>query len=291
VIKANRNANPIVILGAGFVAQAYCRALYHLGYYPIIFSRSWMDYADPSVVRYNLSACRARIVINAAGYTGDTVDDCEANKAECYRANVTLPVNVAKVCKELSLPLIQISSGCIFNGDGPFVEKDDPKHLPKQQSFYATCKRQAELGIEDVGGSVFIFRIRMPFSHIHHRRNWLLKLCDYPLILDGLNSATFIEEFAMRSWQLAEKGAPGVYHCVQPEPIRTAEVARMLHVAGLRKLAVECWNPEDFSQHHCKRSAAVLNCAQFETAYKAPSTPTRSAIEWCIEQLVKTIQR
>lgn len=284
MIKAN-HAGRIVVLGTGFVAQAYMRALCHLGYFPIIFSRAWIDYTDPKVLHTELANSGCGFVINAAGYTGVTVDDCEQNRHECYHANTTLPVMVANTCAALSIPLIHVSSGCIFNGAGPFLEDDRPQQMTGLQSFYAVCKQNAEDGIIRAGGRVFIFRIRMPFTHLPHPRNWLMKLANYPLILDGLNSATWIDEFSMRSWQLAEKAPPGIYHCVQPEPIRTVEVAQMLGDAGLRKLAVECWNPDDFAKQHCKRSAAVLDCGKFESSYKFASTPMRSAIEWCIEQL------
>ena len=278
-------ANKIVVLGTGFVAQAYLRALHGLGYFPAVLSRSWIDYTDPSILRERISSFGAGFVINAAGFTGKSVDCCESDKEQCYRANVTLARDIAITCKTNAMRLIHISSGCIFDGAGPFTEADDPKHYTGQQSFYAICKAQAEEAVLESGADAFIFRIRMPFSHVRHPRNWLIKLSQYPQILDGLNSVTWLDQFTMRSWQLSEKGEPGIYHCVQPGPVSTADIAQMLFKAGLRKMPVTLFDRAEFLQQHVRRSEAVLSCEKFEAAYKTKSDTAMSGLTWCIEQL------
>lgn len=250
----------------------------------MVLSRAWLDYTDPDTLRHCLSSHGTTVLINASGYTGRNVDDCESNRTECYQANTTTPILMAQVCRGLGATLLHVSSGCLFDGLGPFSETDQPDFADGRQ-FYSYCKASAEREIEESGATAFIFRIRMPFSHRPHPRNWLVKLANYEKILDGLNSVTWIDEFAVRSWQLHEKAPPGIYHCAQPEAVGTASVATMLNEAGVRKQPVEIFPPDIFLTKHVQRSATVLNVEKFEKAYGTSFTPTDVAIRWCIDRM------
>lgn len=244
-------------------------------------SRAWLDYTDVDELENIVRAHRSHLVINAAGYTGRTVDDCEINKQECYDANVVLPRTIATVCKKLSVPMLHVSSGCIFTGAGPFSEQDTPNNV---SPFYPQCKINAEREISQVGPMVWIFRIRMPFNWHNNPRNWLTKLIKYPKILDGLNSVTFLDEFAIRSYHLVQKAAPGIYHAACSVPIRTAFVARMLLDAGIRKDPVELFPPDSFlAAGHVPRSEAVLDVRKFEAAYGATFGDPIPSIRWCMQ--------
>lgn len=263
-----------LVLGSGFVAQGYLRVLHYLGYTPVMVSRSWCDYTDPVEFSSLIYNYRPYIVINCAGYTGETVDDCQSNQTECYKANVELVEMIVKELNKSRTPLIHISSGCVFNGPGPFKETD----APDMRLWYQACKLEAE-EIVSTMQKYWIFRIRMPFSHFPHKRNWLCKLMKYEKILDGFNSVTWLDEFCMRSWMMIQKGAPGIYHCTQPGPVSTVEVARKL------KTDFAIYDPKDFLNHHIRRSEAVLDCSKFEGVYGTTGTRAISAIEWCIGRL------
>lgn len=272
-----------LVLGTGYVAGAYMRALHFLGLRPVAQSRAWLNYTDPRELNFYLRTQKPQLVVNAAGYTGRTVDDCEVNKDECYAANVAFVRNLGNVCAELGIGVIHISSGCIFDGSGPFKEEDKPNNVT---AFYTQCKLHAERELQDTGCRSWIFRIRMPFNRHSHPRNWLTKLAGYDRILDGLNSVTFLDEFTMRSYHLAQKADPGIYHAACSIPIRTASVARMLFDAGLRKQAVELFHYPDFIMAgHVHRSAAVLDVSKFERAYGAEFGDPMIALRWCVDRL------
>lgn len=253
------------------MAQAYLRCLHYLGFHPLVLSRSWLDYTDPDLLRFTLSSYQPDVVINCAGYTGDTVDDCEVNKDECADANAVLVETISHECN--GRKFIHISSGCIFNGDGPFSENDPPNFT---SGWYQQCKLAGE---KAAGKDAWIFRIRMPFSHVPHKRNWLAKLQNYDRILDGLNSVTWIDEFAIRSWQLWQKSPPGIYHATQRNPVSTLDVARMV------KPDVKEYDPVQFIKSHVQRSAAILDCSKFENAYGTPFTDSTVALRWCVKEM------
>lgn len=275
----------VAVIGTGYVGQAYLRALHFLGYHPLALSRSWIDYYDQDKLRFCLKEYKADLVINCAGYTGNTVDDCALNNDECRDANLILPLKVALLCNRLSVPMIHISSGCIYDGGGQecFIESDAPNFTRHAYQHY---KRTAEIEIQKSWENAWIFRIRMPFNHLPHPRNWLMKLCKYDRILDGLNSVTFLDQFCLRSIQVVQKASPGIYHACESSPVTTAQVARMLFDAGLRKKAVELFPEPDFAMSgHVPRSAAVLDSSKFEQAYGAPFGDPLVALRWCIDIL------
>lgn len=272
----------ILVLGSGYVASSYCRAINFLGYHPLTLSRSWMNYMDMGALRFFLAGYKPSLVINAAGYTGRTVDDCQTHKNECYQANVTLPRNLSLICAEQKIKMIHVSSGCIFNGEGPFTEEDQPNFI---RNFYQSCKHSAELDVLRSGAQAWIYRIRMPFDYYPHPRNWLFKLMTYERILEGFNSVTFMGAAAMRSFQLVDKAPPGIYHVVESVPIRTVKVAQMLHRAGLRG-PVKRYLPEKFlSDGFVPRSAAVLSAKKFEDAYGSAFGDPLVSLRWCIDRL------
>lgn len=271
----------VIIIGTGYVGSAYARCLHYLGFHPLILSRSWLDYTDPHELNFVLRSCHPDCVINCAGYTGRTVDDCEVNKQECYDSNVTLAKNIADACARIKCPLLHLSSGCIFNGDGPFTEEDEPNFIGKGNPFYTDCKRQAEKEVMKWEAS-WIFRIRMPFNQVNHPRNWLCKLRGYDKILDGLNSVTFLDEFCMRSWQLIWKASPGIYHAAYSTPVSTLQVARMM------KPDAGPFNLHEFLKGHIRRSETVLDCAKFEKAYGCSFGDPMAAIRWCLQMLATT---
>lgn len=254
----------VFIIGTGYVASAYLRSLLRDGINAIAVSRRWCDYYDRDKLHNLFLAHSPDIVINAAGYTGETVDDCEkaANKTECYQANSTLARTIAGCCETRGIKFAHISSGCIYDGDGVYNESSSFNN----SCHYAVCKESGERAILEVTRSAYIFRIRMPYNGQRHRRNWLCKLMNYDRIVDGLNSVTPLTEFVAKSFQVITGSNPGIYHACCPTPIRTAQVAQMLFDAGLRTKPVELYPEEEFVKSHVKRSSAVLDCSKFEAA-------------------------
>lgn len=272
-----------VVFGTGYVAAAYLRSLHFLGVYPLVLSRHWINYYDVDAVRLILRAYRPDLVINAAGYSGRNVDECDRPeiKDECHRSHVALPRILAHLTKDLDQRLIHVSTGCIYDGQYPFAESDRPNFT---NNYYQSCKLSAERAILDAGGKAWIFRIRMPFSWHKHHRNLLTKLATHDKILDGNNSITFVDEFCMRSIQLVDKAAPGIYHAAYQNPVRTMDIVKMLVEAGIRTKPIEPYDPQVFlNDKHVRRSETLLDSSKFEVAYGAAFGDPVVALRWCIK--------
>lgn len=272
-----------LILGTGFVGSAYARALLFLGHYPVILSRAWFNYDQLANL---VQLYQPDLVINAVGYTGTTIDDCERVRGRVlsFESNVVLVRNLVASLRHTDTTLIHISTGCMFTGPGPFIETDRPNNT---EPHYIRTKLQAE---EEATRHkrTFIFRIRMPFNQTWSRRNLLVKLITYPEVLEGENSLTFLDEFCMRSLQLIAKAhaEPGIYHAAYPNPVNTRTIAQMLIEADLKMGPYQRYDPEKFLQDgHVQRSQAVLDARKFEETYGAPFGDPVTALRWCIDRM------
>ncbi len=226
--------------GSGYVGHAY-QALFRLKGIPYRnLSRSDVDYTDGETLRSALLADRPEFLVNAAGYTGKpNVDACELHKTECLLGNAVLPGVVAQACEEAGVPWGQVSSGCIYSGNGPggngFTELDAPNFTFRSNhcSFYSGTKG---LGEEVLAGhpNLFVWRLRIPFDSVDNPRNYLTKLMRYPRLLEATNSISQLEEFAAATLACWTRRVPfGTYNVTNPGRVTTREVVELIRRSGV----------------------------------------------------------
>src|SRR6056300_146262 len=115
-----------IILGKnGYIAKAIIRELEYRKLNYVALSRSDLDYTNFKEfqeyyhINYNSHSTPTKnsTIINCAGYIGKpNVDTCELNKGDTIMGNVVFPTNLANHCSTNTSTLVQISSGCIYNG-------------------------------------------------------------------------------------------------------------------------------------------------------------------------------
>jgi dTDP-4-dehydrorhamnose reductase len=235
----------IALLGRGYVGSALLKVLRKRGYEIELLDRT---------SNFATAIRRCQLLINAAGYAGETnVDDCDRNRGRTLESNVLLPLRLIQLCQRFAKPMLHVSSGCIFNGRkrgrGPWTEKDRPNFTFSDDlhSFYTGTKRMAEEIL--LGHMTWVCRIRMPFGPVIHPRNLLTKLAGYPVIMEGDNSLTQIDEAAEAMIRLYELNADyGIYHIVNTGPINLFTVHDWLReyhlLSGPRSLkAAQFYSP------------------------------------------------
>jgi dTDP-4-dehydrorhamnose reductase len=84
-----------------------------------------IDIGDESSTSSCLAPLQAKIVVNAAAYTA--VDMAESEPERAFSVNREGPRNLAIYCRDRGIPLIHISTDCVFDGAkrGAY-EEDDP---------------------------------------------------------------------------------------------------------------------------------------------------------------------
>lgn len=230
----------LLLGGSGYVGQTFQRLLAEHGHDFRNVSRRELDYTQPASLRRLLAATRPEFLINSAGYTGKpNVDACELHKAECLLGNAVLPGLIRDACAEAGVPWGHVSSGCIFSGRRPdgsgFREDDTPNFTFRTNhcSFYSGSKALGEEVLQDAP-QCYVWRLRIPFDHIDHPRNYLTKLMRYDRLLEVENSISQLAEFCAACLACWERRVPfGAYNVTNPGSIWTHEIVAAIRAAGI----------------------------------------------------------
>lgn len=213
------------------------------------------------------------VIINAAGYTGSpNVDACEIYRDETINGNVLWPLYLEKT--NLNIPIIHISSGCVYTGyDKEYTELDPPNFTFSNGSFYSGSKALAQSLLEPYMHKSYLLRIRMPFGSTQHQKNFLTKLHKYNKLIDFRNSLSCVDDvadvvicMAINELYKTDKRAPGIYNVVNPGSKTTKEIANMM---GITK---DWFTYEEFSEAvTAPRSNCVLSSNKLDSIFKIPS--------------------
>ena len=210
----------VLILGAGYVGtELFCHsAKEHINYF--LKSRKDLDYSNNLELRKFILNHDISYVVNCSGFTGrPNVDEGELKKKECWYLNVLLPLKISKICKDIGIGYIHISSGCIYSGyDKEFTEHDEPNFgLYDHSSFYSKSKHAFET-LNDYGCTI---RVRMPFSDDLNERSYITKILKYDNLVNYKNSKTYIPDLCAFIEYIIEKNIStssiGVINFVNPE--------------------------------------------------------------------------
>ena len=240
--------NKVIVLGNGYIGKKVYNYLTSTMTDFDVVSMSKYDYDDPASLRENLfnslkshRDSPVEWLVNCVGYTGKpNVDACETDKQKCWDLNVTFPTILADFCLQHNIKVVNISSGCIYDGTKIYSEDDEPNFGVSNgdSSWYSKTKHAAELCLSAYP-NVYTLRIRMPVCNdFNSGKNYLTKLLKYNNLLQETNSKTVIEDLIHTVHRIINmKTVPtGIYNCVNPDPLSTKEVTEILDKYGM-------WNP------------------------------------------------
>jgi len=280
----------VLILGGGYIGR---HLFDHLKRYHDVelITQKQVDYTymnDSRDFKSYLHDNRFDIAVNCSGYTGTpNVDACEDEKWKCWKYNVTAPVRTTETLNLFKIPVIHISSGCIYEGDQFFTEEDMPNLglYTDHSSFYSKSKHAGELALNHMEG--FIFRIRMPFCGTSGRKNILNKYLKYDNILSDVNSLTCIydlckvvEHFCVHRNVLPH----GIYNVVNNGAITGVQVIDMLKQGGMNN---KNWKvvPVDELNIKATRSNCTLSGGKLKIKGRFDMPNVKAALKYCISQL------
>jgi dTDP-4-dehydrorhamnose reductase len=199
----------VLLLGStGFIGTHFQCALPEAGFKiftPRIEIRNQLE------VEKAVYETRPNIIVNATGVTGyPNVDWCETHPAETYGVNVAGSINVASIAKEFGCYLIQMASGCVYDGtkNGGYKEDDEPNYYG---SLYSRSRVYSEKILQEFP-NVLQLRIRIPITGKPHPKNLIDKLLKYKKIINIPNSCTIIEDFVPAAIELIKKKETGIFN-------------------------------------------------------------------------------
>lgn len=138
----------ILVTGStGLLGRNVTREIYkHGGYEVIPHSSKTLDLRETERVYEFFVGLKPDLVIHTAAMTN--VDECEVNPEDAYLINWIATREITKVCRDLGIPIIYLSTDFVFDGKkGVYEESDEPYPL----SIYGKTKLLGEEEVKSWG--------------------------------------------------------------------------------------------------------------------------------------------
>lgn len=194
-----------------------------------------MDITDAESVSRVIREAAPDAVIHCAAYTA--VDAAEDNVELCRKVNAEGPQNIANVCKELDIKMIQISTDYVFDGEGtrPWEPEDERHPL----SVYGQTKYEGELAVQNTLEKYFIVRIAWVFGI--NGKNFVKTMLNLgktrdhlTVVNDQYGSPTYTYDLARLLVDMVQTDKYGVYHATNEGICTWYEFAcEIFRLAGL----------------------------------------------------------
>lgn len=172
-----------------------------------------MDITDAASVDKVIKEAAPDAVIHCAAYTA--VDAAEDNEELCRKVNADGPRNIAKVCKELDIKMIQISTDYVFSGQGERPWEPDDACDP--QSVYGQTKYEGEQAVQEILDKYFIVRIAWVFgingkNFVKTMLNLAKTRDTLTVVNDQFGSPTYTYDLAKLLVDMVLTDKYGIYH-------------------------------------------------------------------------------
>lgn len=194
--------------------------------------RTQLDLANPEQAAARLRELQPSIVINAAAWTA--VDQAEKDLDQARVLNADAPAALARVCRELDIPFVHVSTDYVFSGEhGPAWKEEDPI---APVNAYGQTKAEGEAAVLSVGGRIAILRTSWVFSPFGN--NFVKTMArlgkerdEVKVVADQVGRPTFAPDLAEACVQMAtllrmRPELAGIYHYANSGHVSWADVAQ-----------------------------------------------------------------
>lgn len=221
-------SSPVLIIGRnGTLGKAFAKVCEDRCINYRLLSRQDCDISNLSSIKASIELYKPWAIINAAGFV--RVDDAEKECDACTRDNTTGPKNLAIVCNQYGVQLLNFSSDLVFDGRKPtaYVESD----LPNPLNAYGQSKAQAEILIQKEYPSSLIIRTSAFFgpwdeyNFVHYVRKALSNYQPVTVAKDIYISPTYVPHLANTSLDILIDNETGTWHLANKGSLSWAEFA------------------------------------------------------------------
>ncbi len=246
----------------------------------LAFNKSSLDITDTVSLFKIIKAGNPTILINAAAYTN--VDQAEDEEVLASRVNTFGVKNLANICKELSIPLIHLSTDYVFDGKKsfPYVEEDSTNPI----NVYGKTKLNGEMEIKSILNRYIILRTSWVFSN--NGKNFMNTILDLSqktnnlsVVDDQFGSPTSASSIAdaiikiCKDYQFKNSLQSGIYHFSGKDYVSwyefAKEITRIAFSEGLIKerVLIKRIKTEEYPTKSIKPVNSCLSCSKIKKVY------------------------
>lgn len=213
-------ANTVLIFGSrGMLAHDIINSFQKKGFAVVGVDIEECDITKEELVKKIIYETKPILVINSAVRL--SLDECEADPTGATLVNALGPFFIAKYSKELDIPMVQISTIYVFNGEKTtaYFEYD----LPNPVNIYGVTKLNAENLVKITNPKHYIIRTNFLFGKKYNaalkgagnfveRVFLLLKSGVIKIVTDQIVSMTYTKDLVDVIIQIINKQKYGTYH-------------------------------------------------------------------------------
>lgn len=173
-----------------------------------------VDFLSTTSITTCIETAQPDWIINAAAYTA--VDKAEEEKETADRINHTAVREIAGLCRQNNIRLIQISTDFVFNGKNhrPYLPQDTPDPI----STYGKTKLKGEQAVlEIIKDNAPIIRTAWLYSS--HGANFVKSMLNFfetkpelNIIDEQIGTPTWANGLAHAIWKAMDKNLTGIHH-------------------------------------------------------------------------------
>lgn len=175
-----------------------------------------MDITDFASVDKVIKTASPDAVIHCAAWTAVDAAEDEENRDKVHLVNATGTENIAKVCKELNIKMMYISTDYVFDGQGTEPWQPDCKDY-RPLNVYGQSKLEGELAVSRILDKYFIVRIAWVFGK--NGNNFIKTMLNLgkthdtiKVINDQIGTPTYTFDLARLLVDMVESEKYGYYH-------------------------------------------------------------------------------
>ncbi|NSB16584.1 dTDP-4-dehydrorhamnose reductase [Clostridium beijerinckii] len=247
-----------------------------------------LDITNLTQVREILNDVIPDVVINCAAATN--VDGCEGNEDFAFRVNSIGPKNLAIICEEIGIKLVQVSTDYVFSGvsNKPLTEYD----LTAPYSVYGKTKLLGEQYVQQFCSKYFIVRTAWLYGYIGKnfvytmirlgKEKDIIKVVD-----DQRGSPTHANDLAYHILKLIETEEYGIYHCTGKGECTWYEFAKMIIELCGEKCEVKPCTSEEYITLAKRPEYSSLDNMMLRSIVGDEMREWKEAIKSFIEKVMK----
>jgi dTDP-4-dehydrorhamnose reductase len=175
-----------------------------------------MDITDASSVDKVIKQASPDAVVHCAAWTAVDAAEDEENKEKVHLINAAGTENIARVCKELNIKMMYISTDYVFDGQGTEPWQPDCRDY-KPLNVYGQTKLEGELAVSEKLDKYFIVRIAWVFGK--NGKNFIKTMLNIgkthdkiTVVNDQIGTPTYTYDLARLLVDMIETEKYGYYH-------------------------------------------------------------------------------
>lgn len=260
-----------------------------------------VDITDADAVGALMERHRPRICVNAAAYT--QVDRAETQPDAAFAVNRDGPLNLARHCRRMGIPLVHISTDFVFDGTlgRPYVETDAPCPV----SVYGSSKAAGDSTVQETLDEYIILRTAWLYgtdgpSFVHTMLRLAGEKARLAVVDDQVGSPTTAENLArtvitLAGRHLAGKSSMtwGIFNMTDGGAVSWCGFARAIiataaRLGMARSIPVDAISTADFGAPARRPAYSVLDCRRIAAAYGIDQEPWETALERTLSRMAGT---